>query len=245
MLTVTNVTKKYGKTTVVKDLSFSLPDNHITILLGHNGAGKSTIIKCIVGFLNYEGAITVDGKPNTNLDVKRQIAYIPEVPELYNELTVSQHFAFLAHAYGVADYQERADYYLDLFKLSHKKDELCGALSKGMRQKVSIICALILKPRVLIVDEPMIGLDPDAIRELKNVFQQLKSECAIFISTHLISSVDNVWDQVLIMKQGELVYSTTKEAFREQSETLEDIYFSHQGDLLEEQAAVKTEELEG
>lgn len=229
MLLVEHVTKKYGKTEVVKDLSFTLHDNHVTVLLGHNGAGKSTIIKCIVGFLNYNGSITLDGKPVSDLEAKRQIAYIPEVPELYNELTVWQHFEFLARAYGVTDYHERAEKYLAIFKLTAKKEELCGSLSKGMRQKVSIICALILNPRVLIVDEPMVGLDPDAIKALKNLFQELKSECAIFISTHLISSIDDLWDQVLILKQGELVYSATKESFAAQQETLEDIYFAHQG----------------
>ncbi|MBF0779755.1 MULTISPECIES: ABC transporter ATP-binding protein [unclassified Granulicatella] len=227
MLNVSQVSKRYGKNLVNNDLSFTLADKQLSVLLGPNGSGKSTIIKCIVGFLRYEGDITLDGKPIHDLDVKRQIAYVPEVPELYNELTVWQHFQFIAYAYGITNFEQDAEHYLTLFQLHTKKDDLCGSLSKGMRQKVSIICALILNPRVLIVDEPMIGLDPDAIRELKNIFLTLKETCAILVSTHLIDSITNIWDQVLILNQGKLVYTSTKDEFEQSHQSLEDIYFSH------------------
>lgn len=227
MLQVSNVTKFYGKNKVNDNISFTLNDNQITVLIGQNGAGKSTIIKCIVGFLNHEGEITLDGVDHHDVSVKKQIGYIPEVPELYNELTVQQHFDFIASAYQVTDYQESVDHYLDLFQLTEKRNELCGALSKGMRQKVSIICALLLKPRVLIVDEPMVGLDPDAIRELKRIFIALKENCAVFISTHLLSSVEDLWDQVLIMNSGKVVFNSLKVDFDETKQSLEDVYFSH------------------
>lgn len=238
MLTVSHVTKTYGNNIANNDVSFTLNDNQITVLVGQNGAGKSTIIKCIVGFLNYHGEITLDGKDIQELDVKRQIGYIPEVPELYNELTVYQHFQFIANAYHITGFEERANHYLDLFKLTPKKDELCGSLSKGMRQKVSIICALIINPRLLIVDEPMVGLDPDAIRDLKQVFETLKAECSIFISTHLLDSVENLWDQALIMNAGKIVFSTLRENFDSTTQRLEDIYFSHRdpSDIQEDEA---------
>ncbi|WP_205422842.1 MULTISPECIES: ABC transporter ATP-binding protein [unclassified Granulicatella] len=226
MLSVLNVSKSYGSHFANKNVTFTLEDRQITVLLGENGAGKSTIIKCITGFLNYTGYISLNDVSINDLNVKRQIAYIPEVPELYNELTVYQHFQFIANAYHVEDYEEKAMTYLDMFHLTPKKDELCGSLSKGMKQKVSIICALILNPKVLILDEPLIGLDPDAIRTLKETLSTLKQECCILISTHLLDSVSNLWDQVLIMKHGEIVFHATKDTF-DDTNSLEDIYFGY------------------
>lgn len=229
MLVVQNVTKMYKDLAANNNVSFTLKDNQITILLGENGAGKSTIIKSIVGFLNFEGSISLDNKDIHELEVKRQIGYVPEVPELYNELTLWQQIQFVAYAYGVKDFEETANYYINLFRISDKKDELCGALSKGMKQKVSVICALVLKPRILILDEPMIGLDPEAIRDLKLVLEQLKDRCMILISTHLIDSVTSIWDQVIIMNHGNIVFNATKEEFEGTTETLEEIYFQKKG----------------
>ncbi len=229
MLRVENVTKMYKDLAANNNVCFTLKDNQITVLLGENGAGKSTIIKSIVGFLKYEGSITLDGKDIQDLEVKRQIGYVPEVPELYGELTLWQQLQFVAYAYGIKDFEERANHYLNLFRISEKKDELCGALSKGMRQKVSVISALILKPRILILDEPMIGLDPEAIRDLKLVLESLKDECMILVSTHLIDSVTTIWDQVIIMNHGNVVFNTTKEDFEGTNETLEEIYFQKKG----------------
>lgn len=232
MLKVENVTKRYNKVIANDDVSFTLKDNQITILLGENGAGKSTIIKAITGFLNYEGKITLDNKDCKDLEVKRMVAFVPEVPELYNELTVWQQIQFVAYAYGVRDFEEKAKEYLNLFRISDKKDELCGSLSKGMKQKVSVIAALVLNPRLLILDEPMIGLDPEAIRDLKNLLESLKSSCMILLSTHLIESVTTIWDQVLIMNKGKLVFNSTKEEVHSSSQNLEEIYFEKKGELL-------------
>lgn len=229
MLRVESVTKQYKDVLASNNVSFTLHDNQITVLLGENGAGKSTIIKAITGFLNYEGHITLDGKDCKELEVKRMIGFVPEVPELYGELTVWQQIQFMAYAYGVKNFEEDANYYLQLFRIEDKKDALCGALSKGMKQKVSVISALILRPRLLILDEPMIGLDPEAIRDLKSVLEQLKERCMIFLSTHLIESVASLWDQVIIMKKGNVVYQTTKEAFKDSPQTLEEIYFEKKG----------------
>lgn len=229
MLKVENVTKQYGNIFANSNVSFELKDNQITILLGENGAGKSTIIKAITGFLNYEGEITLDGKDAKDLETKKQIGFVPEVPELYGELTVWQQIQFVAYAYGVKDFEEEANKYLELFRISEKKDELCGSLSKGMKQKVSVISALVLKPRVLILDEPMVGLDPEAIRDLRNLLNELKSECCIMLSTHIIDTVVNIWDQVLIMNKGKLVYRAHKDTFDDSKGTLEEIYFEKKG----------------
>ncbi len=229
MLRVQNVTKTYNKLVANNDVSFTLLDNQITILLGENGAGKSTIIKAITGFLNYEGHITIDDKDIRELEAKRMIGFVPEVPELYGELTVWQQIQFVAFGYGVKDFEEDANKYLSLFRIADKKDELCGALSKGMKQKVSVICALVLRPRVLILDEPMVGLDPEAIRDLKNLLEQLKVQCTILLSTHIIDSVTSIWDQVLIMNKGNLVFQSTRSDLENTSQTLEEIYFEKKG----------------
>lgn len=229
MLRVENVTKKYKNLVANNDVSFTLQDNQITILLGENGAGKSTIIKSITGFLKFDGHITLDGKDVTDIEVKKSIGFVPEIPELYGELTVWQQINFIAYAYGIKEFEENAKYLLQLFRIFDKKDELCGTLSKGMRQKVSVICALILKPRVLILDEPMIGLDPEAIRDLKLMLEQLKDRCMILLSTHIIDSVTSIWDQVLIMNKGNLVYQATRTQLEESGKTLEEVYFAQKG----------------
>lgn len=229
MLKIENVTKKYNSVVANNNISFELNDNQVTVLLGENGAGKSTIIKAITGFLNYQGRITLDGKDCRNLEVKKMVGFVPEVPELYNELTVWQQIQFVAYAYGVKEFEKDALHYLELFRILNKKDELCGALSKGMKQKVSIIVALILKPRLLILDEPMIGLDPEAIRDLKSILESFKNNCMVLLSTHLIESVDTLWDQVIIMNKGNLVYKTTRSQFESSEKSLEEIYFEKKG----------------
>lgn len=229
MLKVEDVSKQYGKIFANKNVTFDLLDNQITILLGENGAGKSTIIKSITGFLNYEGNISLDGRDAKDIETKRSIGFVPEVPELYNELTVWQQIEFVAYAYGVENFQEDANKYLELFRIMDKKDELCGSLSKGMKQKVSVIAALVLKPRVLILDEPMVGLDPEAIRDLRNLLVELKSECCILLSTHIIDSVANIWDQALIMNKGRLVYRAHRDTFDDTEKSLEEIYFEKKG----------------
>ena len=166
MLTVTRVTKKYHKVVANDDISFVLPDGQIVILLGPNGAGKSTIIKCIMGFLKYQGLIQIDGLPNKSLDAKRIMGYVPEIPSLYPNLTVNEHMEFIARAYKLTDYQEYKEELLARFDLDDKKNKFGDELSKGMQQKLSICCGLLPRPKLILFDETMIGLDPPAIKEL-------------------------------------------------------------------------------
>lgn len=229
MLVVNNVSKKYGEMYANKDVSFTAKEQEVTILLGANGAGKSTIIKSIVGLLRFDGEITLDDVAISELSAKKQIAYVPEMPELYNELSVWEHFRFIAHVNGITDFEETALKYLDVFNLSHKKDTVCSDLSKGMRQKVSIINALITKPKLLILDEPMIGLDPEAIRTLRQVLDDLKQDCIVFLSTHLIESVETIWDHAIILRNGSVVFEGDKKDLVLQSVRLEDIYFDVKG----------------
>lgn len=239
MLAVSHVTKRYHKVMANKDINFLIPDGQIGILLGQNGAGKSTIIKCIVGFLKYEGMIQVDGLNNKSIEAKRIMGYVPEIPSLYPNLTVEEHLEFIARAYKLKDYKEYKEQLLERFELSDKRKKFGDELSKGMQQKLSICCGLLPRPSLVLFDEPMIGLDPHAIKELKKVFVELKEQGAtILVSTHMIDSVEELWDTTYIMKKGEIAAIVEKENIANTGERLEDIFFRvTEGDAVTESDA--------
>ena len=202
MLKIENVTKRYGKVVANDNISFQVEQGQIALLLGPNGAGKSTIIKCIVGLLRFAGQIQVDGKDNKSIEAKRVLGYVPEMPAIYDLLTVAEHMEFIRRVYRLPD-DGYGQALLERFELWDKKAKLGKELSKGMQQKLSICCALLHKPKVIVFDEPMVGLDPHAIKELKQIFQELRSEgAAILISTHMLGSVDEDWDVAHIMTNG-------------------------------------------
>lgn len=226
MLTVSHVTKRYHKVVANDDISFVLPDGQIGILLGPNGAGKSTIIKCIIGFLKYRGMITINGQANKSISAKRFVGYIPEIPSLYPNLTVDEHMEFIARAYKLTDYKEYKEELLARFDLADKKKKFGDELSKGMQQKLSICCGLLPKPKLILFDEPMIGLDPHAIKELKKLFVELKEEgCSLLISTHMIDSIEELWDTTYIMKGGKIAAAVERKEVTDGTKTLEDIFF--------------------
>ena len=167
MLEVIHLTKKYGKTLAADDIGFTVPDGRIGILLGPNGAGKSTVIKSIAGLLRFKGTVRIQGQDSHTMEAKRSFAYVPELPYMYEALTVREHLEFISRAYGIPLSEEEAASLLRLFELDDKQDKLGSELSKGMMQKVSLCCALLVRPRVILLDEPMVGLDPAAIKELK------------------------------------------------------------------------------
>ena len=190
MLEVIHLAKKYGKTLAVDDVGFTVPDGRIGILLGPNGAGKSTVIKSIAGLLRFKGAIRIQGQDSRSLEAKKQFAYVPELPYMYDALTVREHLEFICRAYGMAFPEEQAQSLFRSFELSDKLDKLGNELSKGMMQKVSICCALVTNPKVILLDEPMVGLDPAAIKELKARILELKEAgCTVLISTHMLEMV--------------------------------------------------------
>ncbi|MGY0374989.1 ABC transporter ATP-binding protein [Clostridium sp. JNZ J1-5] len=226
MLSIRNLTKEYDNVLAVDNMSFDVNDGEIAVLLGPNGAGKSTTIKCITGLLRYKGDIEVCGYRNKSIKAKKIFSYIPETPALYDMLTVYEHLEYIAHAYSVNDYKEKAEILLERFDLADKRDKLGKELSKGMQQKVSICCGLITSPKVVLFDEPMIGLDPKAIKELKKVFLELKEEgCSVIISTHIIDSIDEIWDRALIVNKGVIVLARTRSELQERNESLEEIFF--------------------
>lgn len=226
MFTVNHVTKRYGKLTANRDISFGVEDGQIAILLGPNGAGKSTIIKCIAGLLRFDGTIDIGGYPNKSLEAKRLLGYIPEMPAVYDLLTVGEHLEFIARAYSLTGWEDHASYLLERFELDDKKDKLGKELSKGMQQKLSICCALLHRPKVVIFDEPLVGLDPHAIKELKEMFRELKQDGAsVLISTHMIDSVEDYWDIAHIMMNGSFAATMRNEPAAQGEKTLEELFF--------------------
>lgn len=236
MLSVSNVTKKYGKVIACNNLSFNLEPGSVTVLLGPNGAGKSTIMKSVIGFLRYDGDIKVNGFANKTSEARRLLGYIPEMPSLYPNLTVSEHMEFIARAYKLKDYKERSEKLLERFELTDKKKKFGDELSKGMQQKLNICLGLLPKPEVLLLDEPMIGLDPHAIKELKSMIEQMRSEGkTLLVSTHIIDSVDMLWDRTIIMQNGEIKANITRDELAQDGRTLEQLFF----DVTEGEAGAK------
>lgn len=226
MLNVQNLYKKYGKTVACDHVSFCLEGQGITVLLGPNGAGKSTLMKSVIGFLRHGGEITVGGHPHKSVAAKRLLGYIPEMPSLYPNLTVSEHMEFIARAYKLTDYKDYMNELLDRFELTDKKKKYGDELSKGMQQKLNICLGLLPRPKILLLDEPMIGLDPHAIKELKQMMVDLRNEgCAVLVSTHMIDSVDMLWDRTIIMQSGHICADVTKESLELQGKTLEELFF--------------------
>ncbi len=228
MLEVVNLSKKYGKMLAVDDVGFTVPDGRIGILLGPNGAGKSTVIKSIAGLLRYEGSIRIQGIDSRETEAKKCFAYVPELPSMYEALTVREHMEFINRAYGVEATEEEIDALLEKFELKDKQDKLGNELSKGMMQKVSICCALIIRPKVILLDEPMVGLDPAAIKELKEVILELKAQgCTILISTHMLEMVKELWDVTFVMDKGHILGTYVKEELA--NEDLEELFFAVTG----------------
>ena len=226
MLKVSNVTKKYGKNNACDNVSFNLEKGSVTVLLGPNGAGKSTILKSIIGFLKYDGSISVGSFTNKSLQAKRLLGYIPEIPSLYPNLTVSEHAEFIARAYKLTDYKDTIDGLFTRFELNDKRKKFGDELSKGMQQKLNICLGLLPNPQILLLDEPMIGLDPHAIKELKAMIAQMKDEGkTILMSTHIIDSVDMLWDRTIIMQNGTVKANVTRVELEKDNKTLEELFF--------------------
>lgn len=224
LLKIQNVSKNYGRTKAVDDISFSVHEGEIAALLGPNGAGKSTIIKCIAGLLRFEGKIELCSFDNKSVEAKKRLGYVPEIPAAYDLLTVKEHLEFIRRAYKVED-DGYGDELLERFELKDKEGKLGSELSKGMQQKLSIACALLPKPDVIVFDEPFVGLDPHAIKEMKLIFSELKERGkALLISTHMLDTIGEYWDVAHIMKEGKILAS--KQSSEESAqEGLERLFF--------------------
>ncbi len=226
MLEVKNVTKRYGKNLACDDVSFNLEPGTLTVLLGPNGAGKSTIIKSIIGFLKYNGSITINGTSTKTTEARKYLGYIPEMPSLYPTLTVGEHMEFIARAYKLSNYKDRINMLLERFELDDKRKKFGDELSKGMQQKLNLCLGLLPDPDYILLDEPMLGLDPHAIKELKLYIEEMRKEGkTLLISTHIIDSVDMLWDRTIIMQSGKIRANVARDEIEGSGKSLEDLFF--------------------
>ncbi|WP_243108688.1 ABC transporter ATP-binding protein [Clostridium rectalis] len=217
ILQVKDLKKYFGKTKAVDEISFNLNKGEIIFLTGPNGAGKTTTIKCILGLLRKtNGEIFIKGESIKNKEIRSKLAYIPESPDVYPMLTVWEHLKFMALAYRINNWEEYGEKILQSFNLLDKKNEVGKNLSKGMKQKLSICCSLVHKPDIFFIDEPMIGLDPQAIKELKNILKMLKDQGkTLLISTHILDSAEGLCDSIIIMKKGKIIEQGSIKELRE------------------------------
>lgn len=226
MIDVRNMTKRYGKLAANDNITLAVGSGELAVLLGPNGAGKSTLIKSVCGLLRFQGSVTIGGHENDSTEAKRLLGYVPEFPVLYPLLTVSEHLEFIAKAYRLDGWEEKAEELLRRFELDDKKMKLGKELSKGMQQKVSVCCALLPQPKAVILDEPLVGLDPHGIRELKAVIAELKNNgCALLVSTHMIESMEENWDVTYIMVRGQIA-RVCRRGDIGPGQSLEDVYFA-------------------
>ena len=229
---VTDFRKEYGSTVAANGLSFSLPRGTVGALIGPNGAGKTTTIRALCGIIRpTSGALQVAGfdVDQEQLQVKQRVAYVPDDPPLFETLTVWEHMQFIASAYQVPDFVPQAEELLAQLHLGGKRDALASELSRGMRQKVAIACAYLHNPEVLFFDEPLTGLDPAAIRLLKQTMSHRASQGAtVLVSSHLLALVEDICKHLIILSRGQCLFSGSIEEAREQYATtgsLEEMFF--------------------
>ena len=228
-LRIENLTKKYGEKKAVDDLSLHIQKGEIYGFIGHNGAGKTTTIKSVVGILDFdEGEIYIDGKSvrTNSLECKKDIAYIPDNPDLYEFMTGLQYLSFISDIFGVGDKErkERIEKYADAFLLKDDLNSVISSYSHGMKQKLAVISALVHEPKLIIMDEPFVGLDPIASHLLKEIMRQRCDEGgAIFFSTHVLEVAEKLCDKIAIIKGGKLIKSGTMEEVRGDS-SLESVF---------------------
>ena len=235
MLKIENLTKRYGEKIAVNNLSLHIAPGEIYGFIGHNGAGKTSTLKCIVGIQDFdEGEIYIDSKSikKQPIECKRLFAYIPDNPDIYDFMTGIQYLNFVADIFEVSQ-QERSELikkYADMFEISGSLNDAINSYSHGMKQKLVIISALIHSPKLIIMDEPFVGLDPKASHILKGIMRQICDDGgAIFFSTHVLEVAEKLCDRVAIIKNGNLVVSGTIDEVKGDG-SLEEIFLELEGE---------------
>jgi len=236
LLRVDNLVKYYKRFLAVDGVSFCVNDGEIVGLLGPNGAGKTTILRCVTGIVQpSEGIIEVDGisLADREEEAKRRLAFVPEVPTPYEMLTVYEHLRFIAMAYQTMNYfDERAENLMRKFDLLDKRDDLVLSLSKGMKQKLAIACAFIHDVRVMLLDEPLIGIDPKGVHELKDMIFNARAEGkSILISTHMLDTAEKLCDRIIILRKGTIIAEGSLEELHQRAKmgedaSLEDVFLN-------------------
>ncbi len=229
MLKIEHLTKKYGDTKAVDDLSLHIAPGEIYGFIGHNGAGKTTTLKSVVGILNFdEGEILIDGTSikDDPLKCKKEIAYIPDNPDLYEFMTGIKYLNFVADIFSVDSdkRQQRIKKYADLFEITNDLAQPISTYSHGMKQKLAIVSAWLHDPKLIIMDEPFVGLDPKAAHLLKGMMREVCDKGgAIFFSTHVLEVAEKLCDKIAIIKNGKLIRSGTMEEVKG-DDSLEEVF---------------------
>ncbi|AIE59258.1 ABC transporter ATP-binding protein [Bacillus methanolicus] len=234
LLEIRNVTGGYTKNPVLKDVSFDVHSGEIVGLIGLNGAGKSTTIKHVIGLMEpYSGQITINGLAfeHDKEAYRKQFTFVPETPILYDELTLEEHLKITAMAYGIDEhtYKKRMETLLDEFRMKKRLKWFPAHFSKGMKQKVMIMCAFLVQPSLYIVDEPFVGLDPLGIQSFLDLMTKMKEGGAgILMSTHILATAERYCDRFVILHEGRIRAIGTLEDLRDQfsmpEATLDDLY---------------------
>jgi ABC-2 type transport system ATP-binding protein len=215
MLKVEGLFKSFPKQDAVRNVSFTVRPGEILGLLGANGAGKTTTMRAIAGLLKPDkGSVTIDGLDvqGNPVEAKTRLAYLPDDPTLFPNVSCWEHAAFYAGIYQVADWEGRAEELFDRFELSSKKHELPTSLSKGMRQRLGLICSFLHRPRLLVLDEPMTGLDPQSIRIMNDLIRvEAAKGMAVVLSSHLLSYLAEVCTRYVVLGQGKCLAAGTLE----------------------------------
>ena len=236
MLKIEHLTKEYGEKKAVDDLSLEIESGEIYGFIGHNGAGKTTTLKSVVGILKFDaGEIYIDGESvqATPLACKKKIAYIPDNLDLYEFMSGIKYLNFIADVYGVGanQRQEKIRKYADLFEITADLAQPIAAYSHGMKQKLAIISAWLHDPKLIIMDEPFVGLDPKAAHILKGMMRELCDEGgAIFFSTHVLEVAEKLCDKVAIIKGGKLIRCGTMEEVKG-DDSLEDVFLELEAEV--------------
>lgn len=235
MLRIENLTKTYGEKRAVDNLSLHIAPGEIYGFIGHNGAGKTTTLKTVVGILQFDkGEVFIKGESirKNPLACKQKIAYIPDNPDLYEFMTGIKFLNFIADIFGVPEEkrQERIRKYADLFEMTENLAQPIASYSHGMKQKLAIISAWIHEPKLIIMDEPFVGLDPKAAHILKQMMREICDEGgAIFFSTHVLEVAEKLCDKVAIIRNGQLIQSGTMQEVKG-DDSLEEVFLELEGE---------------
>ena len=211
MIEIKNVTKKYGENIALNNVSFDVNDGEIFAFIGHNGAGKTTLIKAIVGIHEFDkGDVLINGKSiiNNPVECKKEMAFVPDNPELYENMKAIDYINFICDMYEISldERKKNIEKYAKMFEIESNLNDTINSFSHGMKQKIALISALAHNPKVLIMDEPFVGLDPKAVFDIKKIMNEMiKEGKTIFFSTHILDVAEKLCSRVAIIKKGELI----------------------------------------
>jgi len=232
MITVKNLTKRYGKITALNNVNFTFDSSQVIAIMGENGAGKSTLLKICAGILPFDhGEIIIDGYSivDQSIEAREQIGYLPEMPDIYERLTGREFLFYIASLRNVTDAEKKIDTFTNMIGISDSLDYEIGSYSKGMKQKISVISAIIHAPKNLLFDEPVYGLDPLTSRTIQDFMRKRKG--TTIIATHSTQLVEHVADHVFLLMKGHIVASDSVSTLMDRFGSIEKAYFHYKDEV--------------